>query len=315
MFHASLRAFYLGRLVAERYGHRVPIAGAVVKSALKYVAHRQNSPLYADNAVAPTGGSSSEQDKRKDDERRRQKEERAIFTPDDIMPFLPLTTLSNLKNRAGGARSNLSSALVELARFNYPLVVIEVEEARGHASGGKFEIATRQLGTCMTSRILHRVVLDRCGDVAARICSILEAKGFMEADGVADGAMVPAKDVREILNKLYRYNYVSLLNLQQSKSHNANTSIYLWHVDKRLLHQTIKNDVCRAYNNLRLRRQHEMLVGKEFIERKKEEGNSDENETEVDKEKYNKFILGLERLETSCLQLDETLMIMKDFQF
>ena len=49
----------------------------------------------------------------------------------------------------------------------------------------------------MVERVLHRVVLDRGGEVAGRIVSILEAKGYMEAESVADGAMVPAKDVRE----------------------------------------------------------------------------------------------------------------------
>ena len=65
---------------------------------------------------------------------------------------------------------------------------------------------------------------------------------------------------------------------------------------------------------MRLRHQHEMEVGKDWIERKKEEGCVDENDSELDTVNFNKFVTGLERLETACLHLDETLMIMKDFQ-
>ena len=64
-----------------------------------------------------------------------------------------------------------------------------------------------------------------------------------------------------------------------------------------------------------------MTVGKDWIERKKEEaagGECNHNEGgsgEGGEEDFRKFVMGLERLDNACLQLDETLMIMKDFQF
>jgi hypothetical protein len=42
------------------------------------------------------------------------------------------------------------------------------------------------------------VVLDSHGEVAARICSILMEKGYLESDVIAEMAMVPAKDTREV---------------------------------------------------------------------------------------------------------------------
>jgi DNA-directed RNA polymerase III subunit RPC3 len=64
---------------------------------------------------------------------------------------------------------------------------------------------------------------------------------------------------------------------------------------------------------MRLRRQHEVDVGKEWIERAKEAGSTDVNENEIDKTNYNKFCQGLERLDNAILQLDETLMALVDF--
>jgi hypothetical protein len=46
---------------------------------------------------------------------------------------------------------------------------------------------------------MHRqVIFDSHGEVAARICSILAEKGHLEADAIAEIAMVPAKDTREV---------------------------------------------------------------------------------------------------------------------
>jgi DNA-directed RNA polymerase III subunit RPC3 len=65
--------------------------------------------------------------------------------------------------------------------------------------------------------------------------------------------------------------------------------------------------------NIRLRRQHEVEVGKDFIERAKDAGASDENENEADKKEYTEFCRGLERLDNALIMLDETLMVLKDF--
>lgn len=89
--------------------------------------------------------------------------------------------------------------------------------------------------------------------------------------------------------------------------------IYLWSVSPSRLLRAVRDNACRALVNVRLRRQHEVEVGKEWIERAKEAGATDENEHEVDKTNYNKFCQGLERLDNAILQLDETLMVLFDF--
>lgn len=42
------------------------------------------------------------------------------------------------------------------------------------------------------------MILESHGEVAARICSILDEKGHLEADAIAETAMVPEKDTREV---------------------------------------------------------------------------------------------------------------------
>ena len=295
MFHASLRAFYVGRLVAERYGSEQSY-GAIITAALKFIATKEHSPKFQLFNADP--------------------EEHIVeasFTPDDIMPYLPPAILADFKNKAGGARSNLSSVLVTLTQFTYPQVLAEVEEAQGHALGGKFEITIRQIMAYLKGVMLHKVIKDHYGDVAARICSILQAKGHLESDTIADSAMVPAKDARELLHRLYKANYISLFYLQQTKQHNPVNAIYLWFVDSDKMENAVFKNACKALYNMRLRRQHEVQVGKDWIERAKEAGDIDENESEQDKQNYLKFCQGLERLDNACLQLDEILMLLNNF--
>jgi hypothetical protein len=49
-----------------------------------------------------------------------------------------------------------------------------------------------------TRHTFVQVILDSHGEVAARVCSILDSQGHLEADAIAETAMVPAKDTREV---------------------------------------------------------------------------------------------------------------------
>ena len=294
MFHDSLRAFYLGRLIAERYGDRIPSCGSFVSAALKLVARRDHG---FDGAV------------RADE---RFWDERAAFCPDEILEYLPPPIRAALDAKRGGAALNLSDALLSLAEMDWPQSVREVEDSAGHPRHGKFEIAVNSIMKYLRRRVMHQMVQDNHGEVAARIISILQTKGSLDAESIAEAAMVPAKDVREILHRMYKTNFISILVLQNSKQYNPSTAYYLWNVDDGRLFHTVTDNVCKALLNLRLRRQHEMELGKDWVERAKDTL-ADENDHELDRENYNKFCQGLERLDNATLQLDETLMVLRDF--
>ena len=116
-----------------------------------------------------------------------------------------------------------------------------------------------------------------------------------------------------MLHRLYRSKYIELFTLNQSRQHNPSNMIYLWSVVGSRVIQNVSSNVCTALLNLRLRRQHEVEIGKNWIDRAQETGDVDENDHEADKLNHRKFCLGLERLYASCLQLDETLMVLEDF--
>ncbi|KAL7516238.1 hypothetical protein ACHAWX_001273 [Stephanocyclus meneghinianus] len=311
MCHASLRAFIIGRLVQEFYGPQVNVTsntkednnlrhvGGIVNAALTFAARQEHAPIEQILGLEET-----------EEDKHRRMAEWGAFTPADILPYLPPEALKALQSLVGGTLQNLSASLIRMSQLKYPPIVVQVEDAGSHPSGGKFEICTRQLLQRLRDRILHRIITQRHGLVAARIVSILQVKGHMESDAIAEDAMVPAKEAREILHRLHRDKYINLFDMHMTKTHNSATAIYLWHVIQDRLMQAVLNDVYLAIFHLRLRRQHEVEVGKDWMDRAKDD--NDENAHEQDKRRYHQFCKGLERLDCACLQLDETLMVLKD---
>jgi DNA-directed RNA polymerase III subunit RPC3 len=300
MFHASLRAMAIGRLVSEMYpdGADDPRhAGAVVRAALMYAAREEHAP----------GVEESEEG------RHARMAGLGTFSPPDLVPYLPPDVVGSLRSQIGGIDRNLTALLVRMSKLRYPQVLLEVEDARGHPRGGKFEVCTRQLLRRMRDRIQHRVLSSHHGLVAARVVSVLRTRGHCESDVVAEDAMVPAREAREVLHRLHRDRYVDLFDMHMTKTHNTGTAIFLWNVIPSRLSKTVIDNVGTALLNLRLRRQHEVEVGKDWMDRAKESGATEENFHEGDKRKFHKFCMGLDRLDRACLSLDETLMVLKDF--
>ena len=326
MFHTSLRAMVISRLVSEMYpdtssdkaasakkesdggdngssaSNNMKYAGAIVKAALTYAARQEHAPLERILGIEES-----------EEERHHRMAEWGTFCPADIIPYLPAEVTKTLKSQVGGLNQNLSTLLVHMSTLQYPPIVLEVEEALGHPQGGKFEVCTRQLLQRMRDRIVHRVLTTHHGLTAARIVSILGMKGHCESDALAEDAMVPSKEAREILHRLHREKYINMFDMHMTKTHNTGTAIFLWDVMPQRLLKTVVNNVCLGLLNLRLRRQHEVEVGKDWMDRAKEASAAEENVHEEDKRKYHAFCKGLERLDCASLQLDETLMVLKDF--
>mmetsp|Transcript_6974 Transcript_6974/g.15396 ORF Transcript_6974/g.15396 Transcript_6974/m.15396 type:complete len:698 (-) Transcript_6974:20-2113(-) len=316
MFHCSLRAMVISRLVSEMYpvatdkakkknlndNNNMEHAGAIVNAALTFAARQEHAPLKQMPGVEES-----------EEERHHRMSEWGTFCPAEIVPYLPPEITKSLSAQVGGLQQNLSGLLVRMCDLQYPPIIEEKEEALGHPKGGKFEVCTRQLLQRMRDRIVHRSITTHHGLVAARIVSILQMKGHCEADAIAEDAMVPVKEAREILHRLHRDKYINLFDMHMTKTHNTGTAIYLWDVIPSRLMKVVKTNVFTAILNLRLRRQHEVEVGKDWMDRAKEAGATEENAHEDDKKKYHAFCKGLERLDCAGLQLDETLMVLNDF--
>jgi hypothetical protein len=142
------------------------------------------------------------------------------FTPRELLAYLPKPIQQALEKKPGGAVANLSKSLQELSHVSYPSVMVELEEVEGHPRGGTFSVCTARILEHLQDRLHRQVVYDRYGEVAARICTILAAKGHLESDTIAEMAMVPAKDTREVRTVLFPFCHV----------HDAHVHLFVLHV-------------------------------------------------------------------------------------
>ena len=289
MFHDILRALTLGKLVAERYGHRIQSCGSMVTAALRHRA--------IDKHGLKRGSDGDDNIDLIED---------PTFAPQDIVKHLPKPVLQLLEKKVGNVQTNLTRSLEELANFHDPAVLSRVGQHR-------YQVNISSLIRYQAMRICHRVIHDQHGETAGRIVSILTSMGWLESDKIAEHAMVPAKDTRETLHKLYRSKYVDLFPVSGARIASPANSIYLWKADRARLIRRVTNNVALALWNIRLRRQHQVEVGKEWIERAEQATDIDENDHETDRLNYQRFCVGLERLDNASFQLDETLMVLRDF--
>jgi DNA-directed RNA polymerase III subunit RPC3 len=185
--------------------------------------------------------------------------------------------------------------------------------------GARYEIDIDPLRDYLQERVVHQVVFDRYGEVAARILSALRHRqgeegssgGWMESDALAERAMVPAKDARVALHRLYRGNYVDLMPVGASGRHvNPAHTVYLWGIaSKPRLRRQVTENVASALWNIRLRREHHLSEqGGAWVDRAQSLSTQSPS-VALERDRY---WLGLERLDHAILQLDDTLLIMHD---
>ena len=183
MFQKTIRALILGRLVAERYGKKVQNAGSLITAALKFLAHKEHS-------------TSASKDVDWDDKN--------TFQPIEISQYLPPSVRETYTNKQGGLKLNLTRAFVSLSSFDYPACVVEIEDHKS-GNGGKFEISINSLLTYLRSRLTYQAIKDHLGELSARIFSVLQSRAHLESEKVADFAMLPAKEAREVSSSWGRY--------------------------------------------------------------------------------------------------------------
>ena len=209
MFHASMRALFLGRLTNECHGKKVQYAGNLLIAALKRIAFKANSSNeYSDD--------------------------QNLFHPLEVSKYLAPTVLEAYKQGPGGLKASLSNAFVRLSNIKWPSCINEVESATGHHEGGKFEVNVPSLVNYLQSRLMvrlilyhfdfylklrlntpvillclqHQLVKDQFGELSARIISVLQSRGQLESEKIGEFALLPCKEAREVCSfDLFVYRF------------------------------------------------------------------------------------------------------------
>ena len=163
MFHDSIRALCLGRLVAELYGQKIQSvsfenrgllfsakcdvklipsccfviiqAGSLITGALKFRASLEHSPAGIESGVRPS--------------------DVAFFTPSDVVKFLPKSVMQIMEDKAAklgeaNAIGVITRSFIELAELRHPTLVVR------RLGDDLFEIAHASLLEYLRKRIVRK---------------------------------------------------------------------------------------------------------------------------------------------------------------
>ena len=182
--------------------------------------------------------------------------------------------------------------------------------------GANYCVNMRRIVDLIRIKEVEAVVRERFGGPACRIFRLLLLKRNLEQKQIAEMAMIPVKDTRELLYKLLKAEYVQIQEVARTSDHAPSRTFYLWRVD--LLHvvEQVGHELYRTTSNLRARLIHELSQEREtlmLLERAQDKiargGESTVALTSGQRLNLVRMRTIATRLESSLLRLDELVLI------
>lgn len=90
-------------------------------------------------------------------------------------------------------------------------------------------------------------------------------KSNLEQKQVAELAMIPVKDTRELLYKLLKAEYVQIQEVSRTSDHAPSRTFFLWRVDLARAIENVERELFRTTSNLRSRLLHELARERETL--------------------------------------------------
>ena len=187
----------------------------------------------------------------------------------------------------------------------------------GETHGGtNYCVNMRRIVDLIRIKEVEAVVRERFGGPACRIFRLLLLKRNLEQKQIAEMAMIPIKDTRELLYKLLKAEYIQIQEVARTSDHAPSRTFYLWRVDLLRVVEQVGRELYRATSNLRARLIHELDQEREtltLLERAQDKisrgGESTVALTATQRANLVRMRTIATRLESSLLRLDELVLI------
>jgi len=166
---------------------------------------------------------------------------------------------------------------------------------------------------------VEAVVRERFGGQACRIFRLLLLKRQLEQKQIAEMAMLPIKDTRELLYKLFKAEYVQVQEVARTADHAPSRTYYLWHINLMQVVEQIGRELYVIASNVRVRLMHELSKEYEvlaFLENAqvgKLSAASTISLTKCQRENLERVRKIASALESSLMKLDELILIFNVF--
>ena len=121
----------------------------------------------------------------------------------------------------------------------------------GDAHGGpNYCVNMRRIIDLIRMKEIEAVVRERFGGPACRIFRLLIMKRNLEQKQIAEMAMIPVKDTRELLYKLLKAEYVQIQEVARTSDHAPSRTFYLWRVDLLRVVEQVGRELYRRHVQL-----------------------------------------------------------------
>ncbi|XP_057308566.1 DNA-directed RNA polymerase III subunit RPC3-like isoform X1 [Hydractinia symbiolongicarpus] len=202
---------------------------------------------------------------------------------------------------------------------------------KDEAAGGMYAVNIHRSINMLCQSVCATVVQERFGSKACRVFRLLLEKKHLEQKQIGEIAMIPFKEVKELLYKLFEERFLQLQEISKTADYAPSRTFYLFTVDLPQVTRFLLNRCYQAIGNLMARRRFEMDENKRLLEKnEKIEGilsalSSSNEDTEqvmqeleelitpTEKQQLEKLKIVLARLEQGEIQVEKTIFVLKNF--
>nr|XP_047140589.1 DNA-directed RNA polymerase III subunit RPC3 isoform X2 [Hydra vulgaris] len=135
------------------------------------------------------------------------------------------------------------------------------------AAGGMYSVNIQTSLEMICESVCSTIVMERFGSKACRVFRLLIQKRLLEQKQIGELAMIPFKDVKELLYKLFEESFLTIQEVSKTKDYAPSRSFYLFGVDMPQVSRLLLNRSYQAMGNLMLRRKFEMEENKRLLEK------------------------------------------------
>ncbi|KAK3740110.1 hypothetical protein QZH41_012346 [Actinostola sp. cb2023] len=137
----------------------------------------------------------------------------------------------------------------------------------GDSGGGTYAIDIKKCILTLCQHTIQSIIQEKYGSNAVRVCRLLLRKDHLEQKQIGELAMIPSKDAKELLYKLFSENVISMQEVAKSTDYAPSRTIYLFSVNLKQLSRTLLERCYQTIGNLMSRRQSEIQDHSRVLEK------------------------------------------------
>ncbi|XP_066917315.1 DNA-directed RNA polymerase III subunit RPC3-like [Clytia hemisphaerica] len=198
------------------------------------------------------------------------------------------------------------------------------------AAGGMYAVNMRKSVEIICQAACSTIVQERFGSKACRVFRLLLEKRHLEQKQIGELAMIPFKDVKELLYKLFEERMVKVQEITKTSDYAPSRTFYLFAVDLPQVVRLLMNRCFQAIGNMMIRRDSEEEENKRLLEKNEKiegilsalSGTTEDTEqvmreleeliTPTEKQQLEKLKINLARLEQGEIQIEDTVFILQN---